>query len=181
MKRDSLLSKNNRRKKGSGNTNSFILNDDNSAFEEVDHNDASSPNFRKRGESGKLGEDCKSSKKRPSSAFDSSHKRLKSDIDIDMISNVAESMLKVKHRTNRSIFDNPSAALPPLMPVKHKKRQSLAVELNGIASQSFTYIQNQIKNANVPASTLYDNHQIDNSQIQNMGYFNSNMMYSNDM
>ena len=36
----------------------------------------------------------------------------------------------------------------------HRKRSSLASELR---DQSFTYIQNQIKNANVPIGTLFEN------------------------
>ena len=142
-KKDSRSSQLAHIEKGSRRTNSFILRD-NRVFEEIQQSEnEESPDFR---------QGRNSIKKRPNSAGKSSSKKLKSDIEIDLISNLAESVLRVKQRT-KSIFTNPVTG-PPLITTGHRKKSSLASELR---DQSFTYIQNQIRNANVPIGTLYEN------------------------
>ena len=109
--------------------------------------------------------------RRANSDGHSSIKQLKSEIGgcgIDLIScnMAAESVLHEGEQRvrNRSIFVKPPSSTsnhdhrqqPSLLALttNHRKRSSLASELR---DQSFTYIQNQIKNANVPIGTLFEN------------------------
>lgn len=67
---------------------------------------------------------------------------------------MAESVLRERHRT-RSIFVNPIGGAGLGVPTHQRHRSSLASELG--RDHSFSYIQNQIKNANVPIGTLFEN------------------------
>lgn len=94
-------------------------------------------------------------KTKANSACKSSSKKFKSDIDVDLISNMAESVLRDRHNRAKSIFLNNNGGSGLMGLVSHSRhRSSLASELG--RDQSFSYIQNQIKNANVPVESLYE-------------------------
>ena len=95
--------------KASRRTNSFIFNRDNKGVfaEIVQADNEESPDFRKGVKGAAIkNRQQNSARKRANSVGKSSGKQPKSDIDIDLISNMAESVLRERNRT-KSIFVNP--------------------------------------------------------------------------